>query len=165
MKAFLASILTVLTMGVLAIAYGVLSPRAAAFGPAEWQGVPGYQFAASPGMTQGYAPVGGYVPVGAVQAVPATGYYQLVAAPSAGQPLAYGTPVSQPLVLQNAPRSTVQRTVVRRDAGRNWKKAALLVGGSTATGAGVGAIFGGKKGALIGAAIGGGASTLYESTK
>src|SRR5947208_12513426 len=29
MKAFLASILTVLTMGVLAIAYGVLSPRMA----------------------------------------------------------------------------------------------------------------------------------------
>ena len=59
----------------------------------------------------------------------------------------------------------MQRTVVRREAGRNWKKTALLVGGSTATGAGVGAIFGGKKGALIGAAIGGGASTLYESTK
>jgi hypothetical protein len=31
--------------------------------------------------------------------------------------------------------------------------------------AGVGAVFGGKKGALIGAAIGGGASTIYESTK
>jgi hypothetical protein len=29
----------------------------------------------------------------------------------------------------------------------------------------VGAMFGGKKGALIGAAIGGGASTIYESTK
>ncbi len=37
------------------------------------------------------------------------------------------------------------------------------VGGSTATGAGVGALFGGKKGALIGAATGGGASTLWEA--
>jgi hypothetical protein len=34
-----------------------------------------------------------------------------------------------------------------------------------ATGAGLGAIFGGKKGALIGAAIGGGASTIYEARK
>src|SRR5215510_9420129 len=33
MKAFLASILTVLTIGVLAIAYGVLSPRMAAADP------------------------------------------------------------------------------------------------------------------------------------
>jgi hypothetical protein len=73
--------------------------------------------------------------------------------------------VSQPQYLvQEAPRP-VQRTVVRREAGRDWKKTALLVGGSTATGAGVGAIFGGKKGALIGAAIGGGASTLYESAR
>jgi hypothetical protein len=40
-----------------------------------------------------------------------------------------------------------------------------VIGGSTAAGAGVGGIFGGKKGALIGAAIGGGASTIYESLK
>lgn len=52
-----------------------------------------------------------------------------------------------------------------RAPGRDWKKTALVIGGSTATGAGVGAIFGGKKGALIGAAIGGGASTLYEAKK
>jgi hypothetical protein len=55
--------------------------------------------------------------------------------------------------------------VVDGQQGRDWKKTALVIGGSTATGAGVGAIFGGKKGALIGAAIGGGASTLYEAKK
>jgi hypothetical protein len=38
----------------------------------------------------------------------------------------------------------------------------MVIGGSTAAGAGLGAIFGGKKGALIGAALGGGASTIYE---
>jgi hypothetical protein len=41
----------------------------------------------------------------------------------------------------------------------------MIIGGSTAAGAGLGGIFGGKKGALIGAAIGGGASTIYETTK
>ena len=40
-----------------------------------------------------------------------------------------------------------------------------VIGGSTAAAAGVGAIFGGKKGALIGAAIGGGAGTIYEVRK
>jgi hypothetical protein len=40
-----------------------------------------------------------------------------------------------------------------------------VIGGSTATGAGIGALVGGKKGALIGAAIGGGASTIYEVRK
>jgi hypothetical protein len=49
--------------------------------------------------------------------------------------------------------------------GRDWTKTALVIGGSTAAGAGLGGIFGGKKGALIGAAIGGGASTLYEANK
>jgi hypothetical protein len=48
---------------------------------------------------------------------------------------------------------------------RSWKKTALIIGGSTAAGAGTGAIVGGKKGALIGAAIGGGASSIYEATK
>ena len=54
---------------------------------------------------------------------------------------------------------------MERAPGRDWKKTALIIGGSSATGAGVGALFGGKKGALIGAAIGGGASTIYEVTK
>ena len=54
---------------------------------------------------------------------------------------------------------------MERSSGRDWKKTALVIGGSSAAGAGLGGIFGGKKGALIGAAIGGGASTLYETTK
>jgi predicted ABC-type sugar transport system permease subunit len=48
---------------------------------------------------------------------------------------------------------------------RDWAKTAMVIGGTTAAGAGLGAIFGGKKGALIGAAIGGGAGTLYEVRK
>jgi hypothetical protein len=54
---------------------------------------------------------------------------------------------------------------VERGPRRDWGKTALIIGGSTAAGAGVGGIMGGKKGALIGAAIGGGASTIFESVK
>jgi hypothetical protein len=54
---------------------------------------------------------------------------------------------------------------VERTRGRDWKKTAMVIGGSTAAGAGLGAIFGGKKGALIGAALGGGAGTLFEVKK
>jgi hypothetical protein len=48
---------------------------------------------------------------------------------------------------------------------RSWQKSALIIGGSTATGAGIGGIVHGKKGALIGAALGGGASSIYEGAR
>src|SRR4051812_16971937 len=84
---------------------------------------------------------------------------------------------SRPVVrTATAPRRTVVRSaapvqredvVVREEAPpqRTWKKTAMVIGGSAASGAGVGAIMGGKKGALIGAAIGGGAASIFESTK
>jgi outer membrane lipoprotein SlyB len=62
-----------------------------------------------------------------------------------------------------ATRTAPSRVV--RSSGRDWTKTAMVIGGTTAAGAGLGAIFGGKKGALIGAAIGGGAGTLYEVKK
>jgi len=40
-----------------------------------------------------------------------------------------------------------------------------MIGGSTATGAGIGGIVHGTKGALIGAALGGGASSIYEGAR
>jgi hypothetical protein len=66
-----------------------------------------------------------------------------------------------------APAQSQRDVVYREDAPqqRTWKKTAMIIGGSAASGAGVGAIMGGKKGALIGAAIGGGAASIYESTK
>ncbi|HYU77687.1 MAG TPA: hypothetical protein VEK56_01800 [Vicinamibacterales bacterium] len=67
-------------------------------------------------------------------------------------------------VVSTQPRS-YSRQSVERSSGRSWKKTALIIGGSTAAGAGIGGLAGGKKGALIGAAIGGGASTIYEATK
>jgi hypothetical protein len=94
---------------------------------------------------------------------------------------AYGRPiaVSDVQVLPSAPRYQTsdvrvvpERTVSRqapqrvtRSSGRGWKKPLLIIGGSTAAGAGIGGLVGGKKGALIGAALGGGASTIYEATR
>jgi hypothetical protein len=45
---------------------------------------------------------------------------------------------------------------------RSWGKTALIIGGGAGTGAGIGGLVHGKKGALIGAALGGGAASLYE---
>jgi hypothetical protein len=106
---------------------------------------------------------------------------QYVRVPGA-QPVAYGyaTALQQPAtpVVRRtaAPQRTVYRTVTpaasqsrevvrERPAGRSWQKTAMVIGGSTAGAAGVGGLVGGKKGALIGAALGGGAASIYEATK
>ena len=74
----------------------------------------------------------------------------------------------------SAPRRTVARSAQRTDERvyvedgrprRTWQKSAMIIGGSAASGAGVGAIVGGGKGAAIGAAIGGGAASIYEASK
>ena len=54
---------------------------------------------------------------------------------------------------------------VERAPRRTKTKSALLIAGSAATGAGVGGALKGKKGALIGAAIGGGAASIYDASK
>jgi hypothetical protein len=48
---------------------------------------------------------------------------------------------------------------------RSKTKSALMIAGGAATGAGVGGALKGKKGALIGAAIGGGSASIYEAAK
>jgi hypothetical protein len=65
-------------------------------------------------------------------------------------------------------RSVAQRSTVReveRTPRRSKTKSALMIAGSAATGAGVGGALKGKKGALIGAAIGGGSASIYEAAK
>ncbi len=62
-----------------------------------------------------------------------------------------------------ARRSTVQ--YAERAPQRTKTKSALMIAGSAATGAGVGGALKGKKGALIGAAIGGGSASIYEAAK
>jgi len=83
-------------------------------------------------------------------------------------------PVPQPVAVAPAPTRTVYRTVaapvqervaVERQDERTWKKTAMIIGGSAASGAAVGGIAKGKKGALIGPAIGGGAASIYPATR
>lgn len=54
---------------------------------------------------------------------------------------------------------------VERAPRRTKTKTALMIAGSTATGAGVGGALNGRKGALVGAAIGGGSATVYEAIR
>jgi hypothetical protein len=90
------------------------------------------------------------------------------------QPLLQSTqPVAAvPAVYRPAPVPAYAPTVRRARASasrveprRDWKREALIIGGATGAAAGVGALIGGKKGALIGAALGGGGSALYRATK
>jgi hypothetical protein len=153
---FFAGITSVLAAGVLVIAYSLVTGRAA---PSDTMlSRPMYssdratlvddngRYAVPVGMT-GY-PEYRAVPASDVRAVPVVETY-----------VPRTTTVARPV--SSAPR----QVRVERSSGRDWKKTAMIIGGSSAAGAGLGAIFGGKKGALIGAAIGGGASTIYEVNK
>lgn len=59
------------------------------------------------------------------------------------------------------PRSSTQRIEKKRD----WAETALIIGGSAGAGAGIGGIAKGRQGALIGAAIGGGAAAIVEAIR
>ena len=74
-------------------------------------------------------------------------------------------PVARPAVASSPATTSRATTATAGTPKRDWKKTALVIGGSAGAGAGLGAIIGGKKGAAIGAAIGGGAGTLYEVVK
>jgi hypothetical protein len=79
----------------------------------------------------------------------------------------YGREIQRPAAGQ-ASRAAAPRTAVQyaeREPERTATKTALMIGGSAAAGAGVGGALHGSKGALIGAAIGGGAASIYEATR
>jgi hypothetical protein len=150
MKVFLGTVLSLIAAGVLLTAYGLLAPRATASAP--------------------MAPI-------TMTSEPLDGSSQLARPIYASEPGAYGyggrESIDRPgrrAIYQGNPvnrarsmrTDTPPATRVAVDRGRDWKRTAMVIGGSTAAGAGLGAIFGGKKGALIGAALGGGASTIYE---
>jgi len=164
MTKFFAGVLSVIAVGVLLIAYGLLNPQTSAF-----EGVAAPQAAFAPMATDGEAPYRAPVaaPLRAIDAHPAgpaaAAPAPVIVVQTAPAPAArVETP--GPVTRIEAPAPAPAR-VEARQRKRDWGKTVLVIGGSTASGAGVGAIVGGKKGALIGAAIGGGASTIYESTR
>lgn len=85
-------------------------------------------------------------------------------------------PVAQPVVYQPAPRvvrtvsspapvrtRTVSQPVqTQRKPVRSKTKSAVIIGSTAAAGAGVGALIGGKKGAIIGAVAGGGGALIWD---
>jgi hypothetical protein len=142
-----------------------MKPIAAAVAGALISGVAMYTVGAKTATVDAFSQSPGLVQTADGQYVPAN---QLVTAQPA-------TVSARPAIRTAAPRRTVyraaapaaERVVVREEApeGRSWKKSAMIIGGTAASGAGVGAIVDGKKGALIGAAIGGGAASIYEAAK
>jgi hypothetical protein len=164
MTKFFAGVLSVIATGILLVAYGLFNLSASAFdsranmepfarpmNASERMMLPQDPYAARYFYNDGSAAAGPY------------GY-----APYTAQPVGYSMNDARPVrtaAMAPAPRRVAATQTVDRRPGRDWKKTALVIGGSTAGAAGLGGIFGGKKGALIGAAIGGGASTVYEAMK
>ena len=165
MTKYLAGVLSVIAGGVLLVAYGLLSPRTTAFSYPNQ----------NPYSAQAAYAYGAQQPFAVGSAVPCANGMQ-VASPYGNQYLQNGVmpmavsaqPVRTVEVVERTPvvRRQATRTVVTRAAPRrDWKKNALVIGGSAATAAGIGGLIGGKKGALIGAALGGGAGTLYATRR
>lgn len=163
MRAFLATVLSVIAVGVLLIAYGLISPRVAA-APAGPTGV--VQYDARGDAYQVARPMFASERVDVANdpyaARTAAAYPTSSVRPASYDPYSVNAPAPARRVVTSAPITSSRSTRVERSSGRDWTKTAMVIGGTTAAGAGLGAIFGGKKGALIGAALGGGAATLYE---
>ena len=70
--------------------------------------------------------------------------------------------VSRDQFVRSNPTIVAQRAEPQPSKKRSWEKEALIIGGSAAAGAGIGAVAGGKKGAAIGAASGGVAGLIYD---
>jgi hypothetical protein len=170
MRTFLAVVLGVIAVGVLLIAYGLLSPRSLTADsnplvrPAyandrisldedlQAASGPPLQVRCEPGQRALIRQIGGSALAECVDEGITSARTSVV------RPVTVAETYS-------APRPVAPTRVVKISPNRDWKKTALMIGGSSAAGAGLGGIFGGKKGALIGAAIGGGASTLFEVAK
>jgi hypothetical protein len=66
-----------------------------------------------------------------------------------------GYPAAEPAYSRGSTAEPVRQ-------GRSWKKSAVIIGGSTAAGAGAGAVLGGKDGAKKGAVVGLLGGTIYD---
>ena len=95
----------------------------------------------------------------------AAGFGASIEPPFASQPIGYSVasapaPLTRTVYQEPAYRP---RTVTRRVAtSRSWKKSAAIIGGSTAAGAGLGAVLDGGSGAKKGAVVGLVGGTIYD---
>lgn len=170
---YLAGVLTVIALGISVIAYNLVFPRTqplaaydvdgwtnTAAGPVTVVRADGRPLYAMPASSASVAPARPrevrYVERDDQEASART--YRVAEEPMV---VRSARPV-RTVEVESAPHRVVTRTV-EREPRRDWKRIAMVVGGSTAAGAGVGGIFGGKKGALIGAAIAGGVSTIHQT--
>ena len=163
MTKFFAGVLSVIAMGILLVAYGLFNLSASAFEPRANMEPFARPMNASERMMLPQDPYAARYFYNDGSAASPYGY-----APYTAQPVGYSINEARPVrtvEMAPAPRRVVAAQTADRRPRRDWKKTALVIGGSTAGAAGVGGIFGGKKGALIGAAIGGGAGTVYETQK
>ena len=111
----------------------------------------------SVGQTAAFAPVNAMTP----QTVPSR-YDQTVPAYQALEPARVVPVRTQTVARPIQTRQVVYDEPVRVTRKRSVKKSAVIIGSSAAVGAGVGAVTGGKKGALIGAAIAGGGAAVWD---
>ncbi len=150
-----------------------MKPVAAAVAGALISGVAMYTVGARTATVDAFTQTPAAVQIADGQYAPAS---RLVSA-STVRPVAASPVAAQParaVRTASAPQRTVARAAQpaservyseETQPTRSWQKTALIIGGSAASGAGVGAIVSGKKGAAIGAAIGGGAASIYEATR
>ena len=144
-----------------------MKPMTAAVAGALISGLAMYTVGAKASRVDEPAPVPAYVQTVDGQLLPVSYGTALrpTALPATTTPVAYTSPAPVRRTVSR-PAPVRERQVVREEQvsdKRSWGKTAMIVGGSTAGGAGLGGLIGGKKGALIGAAIGGGAATIYEA--
>jgi hypothetical protein len=82
-------------------------------------------------------------------------------------PVAYQMNQLRPILIDEQHPTSRRESPARaqRSSGPDWQRTALVIGGASAAGAGLRGIFGGKKGALVGAAIGGGATSIRRASR
>src|SRR5262249_21350546 len=130
MKAFLATVLSVIAAGVLLIAYGLMTERAPTAYPdarpmvaSQRVGLVDDGYAVPQAAAYGYAPRPAVAyPVSDVRVIPDS------------EPSARPRRVASDEIVTRAPRRT--GAVVDRASGRSWQKTAMVIGGSSAAGAG-----------------------------
>ena len=125
--------------------------------PAFVQTVDGRYIQVPDARTVGFAAPAGFVTTpGYVTTQPAAAPRVVSTAPAPARVYRTAAPAQERVVYRETEDARPQRS---------WAKTAMIVGGTAASGAGVGGLVGGGKGALIGAAVGAGSGLLVRNLR